>query len=52
MPFEALTTGEIVAIGSTVVNGLLAYVMLNVKVELSQIKVWILENFERRAEKR
>lgn len=34
--------------GSIAVNLLLTVVMLRVKVELAEIKVWILENFERR----
>lgn len=38
----------VVSVGSIGVNLLLTVVMLRVKVELAEIKVWILENFERR----
>lgn len=36
--------------GSLAVNLLLMFVTLRVKVELAEVKIWILQNFERRRE--
>lgn len=41
----------IISGGSVAVNLYLALMTTRMKLELAEIKVWILENFERRAEK-
>jgi hypothetical protein len=39
-------------LGTLGVNIFLGFVMLKVKLEIQEIKVWILENFERRKDER
>jgi hypothetical protein len=55
MALENIANADIesyIHVGSVLVNVLIAYMMTRMKLEVSEIKVWILENFERRGEKR
>lgn len=45
-------TQTVLSVGSACLNLLMMVVMLRVKVELAELKVWIFENFERRAHER
>jgi hypothetical protein len=49
---NALDVHSLISGGSILVNLFLTFVTLKVKLELSEIKIWILENFEKRKEPR
>ena len=49
---DAINLESAIHVGSVLVNVLIAYVMMRVKMEVSEMKLWVFENFERRREPR
>jgi hypothetical protein len=55
MSIENIVNGDIesmIHVGSVLVNLGIAYVMMRIKMEVSEMKLWVFENFERRREPR
>lgn len=48
MIINEISAKELIDCGKLAVEIILAFVVVKVKLEISEIKVWILENFERR----